>query len=99
MKLLKYLLLFQTILLIGCSKKKVQENATFDRRGKPTKLCSIRAGDGRGPYKPLGRLNERECKKSISKLCNEELYKQIHRTKGHFARGKYGERIMIGTCP
>lgn len=80
-------------------KKTVKEKPTFDNAGNPTKVCGIRRGDGRGDYESLGRMNERECKREISKLCRKEKYKQVHKTKGHFARGRFGERITIGLCP
>jgi len=99
MKLLRVILVLTIFSLVGCTKSIVQDKPTFDSLGKPTKICGIRAGDGRGPYEPLGRLSEDKCKREISKLCKKAKYKQIHRTKGHFARGKFGERIMIGTCP
>jgi hypothetical protein len=90
------------LLILGfatsCSKEAKPKKVTFDYNGKETKECTIRAGDGRGPYLPLGRMNERECYRKISKKCKDKKFKQVHRREGHFARGKFGSKIMIGLC-
>ncbi len=88
-----------SVFLLSCSKSKQAPVVQFDSSGRELKECSIRNGDGRGPYNLIGIMNEKDCKKKISALCLEDRYKQIHKTKGHFARGKFGDRITIGTCP
>ena len=95
---LSFLLSFLLILAPGC-KKDEPKKKTFNRRGKETKQCGIRRGDGRGPYEPLGVVTSKACLKLISGYCNEDKFKQVHRSGGHFARGKFGDRIMIGSCP
>mgnify|MGYP003995869045 FL=1 len=86
------------LLPISCSKKKEPIKPTFDQNGKETKECSVRAGNGRGGYQPLGRMNERDCHRIVSQYCKKPKYQQVHRRKGFFARGKFGSVIMIGTC-
>lgn len=92
-------LVFFNLLFSSCNKEEKPQRPTFDRYGVETKDCSIRQADGMGPYEPLGRYTSHKCFLEISKLCNKKKYKQIHRTKGHFARGKFGKRIKIGICP
>lgn len=93
------ILIFILCFSISCKKEAKIEKPIYDRYGNITKECSVRVGDGNGPYEPLGRMSSRECNKVISKYCTKTKYKQIHRHKGHFARGKFGKKIMIGLCP
>ena len=87
------------LIFIACSKDVKEQEVTYDQYGNQTHECSIRDAKGYGPYEPLGRVSDRECKSLISKLCNKKKYKQVHKHKGHFARGKFKDKIMIGTCP
>ena len=91
-----YLLL--SVFVLSCSKE-APRIPTYNKHGIQTKECSIRDAKGRGPYEPLGLMIEEKCFQRISKLCSQIKFKQIHRTKGHFARGKFGKRIKIGLCP
>ena len=86
-------------ILISCSKENSKVHKTYNLYGIETKECRIRNADGSGPYELIGKYTEEDCKKQISEKCNLSKYKQVHRNKGHFARGKFGETIMIGTCP
>ena len=87
------------MIFISCSKEKSFQPSTFDHSGKETKECSVRSADGRGPYISLGRMSERECSQNISRKCADKQFKQVHKRKGHFARGKFGSKITIGLCP
>ena len=92
-------LILLVFLLIGCNKKKEAPYVvTFDRYGDEINRCSIRDAKGHGPYIPLGEMTKIKCEQLISEYCNQNKYKQIHKTKGYFARGKFGEKITIGTC-
>jgi hypothetical protein len=82
---------------IRCTKSP-KDIATFDRYGKPTKDCKVRDAKGHSPYELLGRMNAQKCIRQISSACSQLKYKQIHKTKGYFARGKFGQKIMIGRC-
>ncbi|WP_127715919.1 hypothetical protein [Halobacteriovorax sp. HLS] len=97
--MLKNLIIFNTLLLLSSCSKEAPKEIEYDSSGRIIEECSIRNADGRGPYHSIGRTHEIECIRKISKLCNESRYKQVHKTKGHFARGKFGTRITIGTCP
>jgi len=86
-------------LLFSSCKKDPGEAVSYDSDGKELKECGVRAADGRGPYDLIGKMNKEDCDYNVSLKCKELKYRQIHRIKGHFARGKFGERIVIGTCP
>ncbi len=85
--------------ITSCSETDIPKKITFDQNGNETKECTVRAADGRGSYLPLGVMSERVCYQKISKKCREVKFKQVHKRKGHFARGKFGNKIMIGLCP
>lgn len=71
---------------------------TFDSYGNETMPCSVRDAKGHGPYVELGVFSKRVCRSKISLKCREVKYKQKHKRKGYFARGKFGDKILIGTC-
>ena len=95
MKIFLYVLIFS----YACSKKEESIEVSYDHNGKMVLLCSVRDAEGRGPYEPIKRVNEAQCERLISQKCRKKKYKQIHRNGGHFARGKFGKKILIGTCP
>jgi hypothetical protein len=96
-KLINLFILVSLTFSSSCSKEKVI--AVYDSQGIEIRDCGIRAADGRGPYELIGKYHLKRCQKEVAKLCNKKKFKQVHKTKGHFARGKFGEKIVIGTCP